>query len=88
MFRYNEIDKSAYNSGTKLDQSSGKTDKNPLYAFSLAQLSLGGLNKSKFALVSTRNETVLNKHYQALVNEDLAEYAADLQAQIFGDVCF
>ena len=86
VFRYNEIDKSAYNSGTKLDQSSGKTDKNPLYAFSLAQLSLGGLNKSKFALVSTRNETVLNKHYQALVNEDLAEYAADLQAQIFGDV--
>ena len=86
VLRFNKIDKNAYEKGSQLDQSSNNGDKLPLYVFALAQLSLGGLNKSKYAVVSTRNQGLLRKHFQALVNEDLAEFAVDLNAQIFDSV--
>ena len=83
VFRYNKVDQEVYSKGNQLDQSANSEDKLPMYAFALAQLSLGGLNKSKYAVVSTRNQGLLNNHFQALVNEDLAEFAADLNEQIF-----
>ena len=83
IYRYKQINKSGYMRGTQIDTATDAADKVPIYAFSLAQLALGGLNQSKFALVSTRNQTVLNDHFQALVNEDLAAYSEALKTEIF-----
>ncbi len=83
VLRFSEIDKSAYNRGTQLDQSSDVAEHLPIYAYSMASLSEGALNDAKYALISTRNESLINEHYRALVNEDLALMAAGLNKYIF-----
>lgn len=54
-----------------------------LLAFAKAQLSEGALNKAKYAVVSSRNQTLLSKHSRALVSADLAAFAEDLDAALF-----
>ena len=48
-------------------------------------LTLGKLNVSKYAMIATRDQDLISNHYQALVNEDLAEMATAIEDIIFSN---
>jgi hypothetical protein len=56
-----------------------------LYAFARAQLADGRINLAKYALVSTRNRTLLERHARALTMEQRAAMALDLDAMVYDD---
>jgi len=57
----------------------------PLMAFAYAQLCQGKLNTAKYALISSRDLTLLEKHIYALTNPELRQFALDLQKAVLTD---
>jgi len=55
----------------------------PVLAFAKAMISEGNINQAKYALVSTRNQTLLGKHAKALVNNAIAAMSADVEDSLF-----
>ena len=55
----------------------------PVYAFARAQLAEGHLNTAKYALVSTLDATLTDRHARALTNPQLAALAHDLDEADF-----
>ena len=53
------------------------------FAVIQAILAEGNLNKAKYALISSLNETLSNKHIRALTNPQLAEFSTDISEAIF-----
>jgi hypothetical protein len=54
-----------------------------VFAFARAQLAEGNLNTAKYALVSTLDTTLAERHLRALTNPQLAELAHDLETAVF-----
>jgi Mg-chelatase subunit ChlD len=54
-----------------------------VFAFARAQLAEGNLNTAKYALVSTVDATLAERHLRALTNPQLADLAHDLETAIF-----
>lgn len=54
-----------------------------LYALARYFLSVGEINLAKYAVVATRDKNMLSQHYRALVAADLADFASDLEKQVF-----
>jgi hypothetical protein len=77
IYRYREVTEAEYD-GSSLPERS-----DPIYAYAKAMIAEGRLNDAKFALVSTRNSTLLEKHGKALVPSDVAEFSADLETAVF-----
>jgi hypothetical protein len=55
----------------------------PVFAFARAQLAEGNLNTAKYALASTFDATLTERHARALTNPEVAELAHDLDAVLF-----
>jgi Mg-chelatase subunit ChlD len=55
----------------------------PLIAFARSQLSEGNLNTAKYALASTYDATLLERHGKALTNLQVAALAQDLETVLF-----
>ena len=55
----------------------------PVVAFARAQLAEGNLNTAKYALASTFDKTMLDKHGRALTNNQVAALAQDLDRLLF-----
>ena len=77
VLKFKKVSEEVYNS-----LSDEQISKEGLYAFSKAQLAEGNLNLAKYALVSTRDQTMLEKHYRALTNAQLADFSEDLGSAI------
>ena len=58
----------------------------PVYAFAKAQIAEGNLNMAKYAITSTRNQTLLGQHARALVNNEIAAMSADVETTLFDGV--
>lgn len=82
LYRYREVDAATYEA-SKAPICGEGGDPVPLFAFARAQLAEGNINPAKYALVATRDETLLGTHYRALTNEALALMAVDLDAAIY-----
>jgi hypothetical protein len=54
-----------------------------VFAFARAQLAEGNLNTAKYALVSTLDVTLAERHLRALTNPQLADLAHDLETAVF-----
>ena len=54
-----------------------------VYAFAIANLSEGNLNRSKYAMASTYNGLVAKRHARALTNNQLAAMSTELKTVLF-----
>lgn len=54
-----------------------------VYAFAKANLAEGNLNTSKYAIASTFDVTLTEKHAKALTNQDIANFAQDIDIALF-----
>ena len=63
---------------------SGIQSGDAVYAFAAANLADGRINTAKYALVSTFNKALAEKHAKALTNAQLAAMTEDVQAVVFG----
>jgi hypothetical protein len=58
----------------------------PVYVFARTLLGQQRLNDAKFALMATRDEALVKRHYKALTAEALAVLAEDIEARIGGNM--
>jgi len=82
IYRYREVDEVTYN-GSSLPECGNGAALTPVYAFARAQLSEGRLNTAKYALVSTRDQVLLDSHSRALTNSQIAAFSAGLEETLF-----
>ena len=85
VYQYHEVTEAEYNASTLCECGEG-APVIPVFAFARCQLAEGNLNVAKYALVGSRNKTLLDTHAKALTNEQLANFAADLDEAMFTDV--
>lgn len=77
VYRYRKVSEADFNaSPAPLDEST------PVLAFARTQVALGNLNTAKFALCTTRNKALLG-HFRALVGNEIAAMAADVETVLF-----
>jgi hypothetical protein len=78
VYRFRNVSKAVF------DKASGKgAEHGAIYAFARAKLAEGKLNDAKYALASTCNATLLERHAKALTNEQLTAFALDLEEAMF-----
>lgn len=58
----------------------------PVLAFALGKLAGGDVNGAKYALMASRNLTLLGNHARALTNGALSEMATDMRKVLFGHI--
>ena len=78
-YKYQKITKSEYE---QLDVPTAQTDES-VFAFAKANLADGNLNTAKYALASTFDATLTEKHAKALTNSQIADFTEDLEKAIF-----
>lgn len=80
IYKYKQITQDAYSQLT--DIAIAQNDPS-VYLFAKANLADGNLNTAKYALASTFNATLTERHSKALTNEDIASFSQDLEIAIF-----
>jgi Mg-chelatase subunit ChlD len=80
VYRYRRVSPEQYDAAG--DRPAAQTGE-PVYAFARAQLAEGRLNTAKYALASTLDATLTDRHARALTNPQLAALAHDLDEAIF-----
>lgn len=78
-YKYQKITPEEY---AKLDVPVAQTD-DSVFAFAKANLADGNLNTAKYALASTFDATLTEKHAKALTNAQIADLTEDLEQAIF-----
>ncbi|MEG3990357.1 VWA domain-containing protein [Microcoleus sp. S28C3] len=78
-YKYQKVAKDEYE---KLDVPVAQTDES-VFAFAKANLADGNLNRAKYALASTFDATLTEKHAKALTNAQIAEFTEDLEQAVF-----
>ena len=79
VYKYKQITALAYE---QLNVATAQNDES-VYAFAMAHLAEGHLNTAKFAIASTFNATLTEKHFRALTNEQIADFAQDIDIALF-----
>lgn len=82
LYHYHEVTEAEYNASSAPICGSD-TDILPVLAFARTNLSEGNLNRAKYALTATRDATLLGRHARAMVNEEIAKFATDLDLAMF-----
>ncbi|MCC3418086.1 MAG: VWA domain-containing protein [Microcoleus sp. PH2017_01_SCD_O_A] len=78
-YKYQQVTKDEYD---KLEVPVAQTDES-VFAFAKANLADGNLNTAKYALASTFDATLTEKHAKALTNAQIAEFTEDLEQAVF-----
>lgn len=79
IYKYKQITKEAYD---QLDVPVAQNDES-VYAFAKANLAQGNLNTAKYAVASTFDATLTERHAKALTNEQVADFAQDIDIALF-----
>ena len=82
IYVYHEVTEAVYNAASGAECGDGAS-LDAVYAYSRAMLAEGYVNRAKYALVSTRNVDLLEKHAKALTNEQIAAMATDLDEALY-----
>jgi hypothetical protein len=80
VYKYRKVSKSEYDKLRGVPQAQTSE---PVLAFARANLAEGNLNTAKYALASTFDKTLTEKHARALTNLEVAEMAQDIDAVLF-----
>jgi Mg-chelatase subunit ChlD len=80
IYRYKKITEKEYKALKDVPQ---RQTGEAVAAFARAQLAEGGLNTAKYALASTFDATLLDRHGRALTNTQVAALAQDLETILF-----
>lgn len=80
IYKYQQIDKNAFE---KLSEVTIAQNHESVYVFARANLSEGNLNTAKYAIASTFNLTLLERHAKALTHEDLIDFAQGIDIVLF-----
>jgi hypothetical protein len=83
LYRYYEINEAQYDK-LSCPETLGSPSGGAIFAYARTQISEGHLNAAKYALVASKRDTLLNKHFRALVSSDVAAFAADTEDYLFG----
>lgn len=78
-YKYQKLTQEEYN---KLDIPVAQTD-DSVFAFAKANLANGNLNTAKYAVASTFDATLTERHAKALTNAAIADFTEDLEQAIF-----
>ncbi|WP_017316797.1 vWA domain-containing protein [Mastigocladopsis repens] len=79
IYKYKQITKKAYE---QLDVPVAQNHES-VYAFAKANLVEGNLNTAKYAIASTFDATLTERHAKALTNEQVADFAQDIDIALF-----
>jgi Mg-chelatase subunit ChlD len=79
IYKYKQITKEAYE---QLNVPVAQNDQS-VYAFAKANLVEGNLNTAKYAIASTFDATLTERHAKALTNEQVADFAQDIDIALF-----
>jgi len=85
VYRYREISEMEFKTRSE-PECHRDGDIKPVLAFARAQLAEGNVNRAKYALVSTQNMTLLDRHAKALISTDIAAFSGDLDKALFDEV--
>ncbi|OCQ95596.1 hypothetical protein BCD67_10250 [Oscillatoriales cyanobacterium USR001] len=78
-YKYQKLSQEEYD---KLDIPVAQTD-DSVFAFAKANLANGNLNTAKYAVASTFDATLTERHAKALTNSAIADFTEDLEQAIF-----
>lgn len=79
IYKYKQISKEAYE---QLNVPVAQNHES-LYAFAAANLAEGNLNTAKYAIASTFDATLTERHFKALTNAQVADFAQDINIALF-----
>jgi hypothetical protein len=79
VYRYRRVEEAEYLASSAPVCGDKGASVAPILAFAKAQLSEGYVNRAKYALVATRDETMLLAHARALVGTEIAAMSADVE---------
>ena len=79
-YKYRQISQQEYEQLT--DVAEKQTDES-VFAFIKANLAEGKINTAKYALLSTLDDTLTQKHARALTNPEIAVFTQDIESVIF-----
>ncbi len=80
IYKYRKVSAAEY---AKMKTAEVLQTSEPMMAFARAQLSEGNLNTAKYAVASTFDKTLLDRHGRALTNNQVAALAQDLDRVLF-----
>jgi len=87
VYRYFEIDEAGYGK-LSVPETLGTASVGAIAALARASLSEGRLNAAKYALVATKNASLIGTHARALVSSDVAKFASALEEQLFSEAAY
>jgi hypothetical protein len=80
IYKYKQITKEVYK---QLQDVPVMQNHESVYAFAKANLAQGNLNTAKYAIASTFNATLTERHAKALTNQEIANFAQDIDIALF-----
>lgn len=80
IYKYQQVTKDRYE---QLQNIPVTQNHQSVYAFAKANLAEGNLNTAKYALASTFNATLTERHAKALTNRDVSNFAQDIDIILF-----
>ncbi|MCV3215716.1 VWA domain-containing protein [Plectonema radiosum NIES-515] len=80
IYKYKQISQDAYEQ--LKDVAIAQNDES-VYVFAKANLAEGNLNTAKYAIASTFNATLTERHAKALTNQEIANFAQDIEIALF-----
>jgi Mg-chelatase subunit ChlD len=80
IYKYKQISQDAYEQ--LKDVPIAQNDES-VYVFAKANLAEGNLNTAKYAIASTFNATLTERHAKALTNQEIANFAQDIEIALF-----
>lgn len=83
VYRYREVSESDYKAAADPVCGDGMAGLDPILAYCRIQMALGNLNAAKYAMISTRVTNLINGNARALVANEVAAMAADVEKHLF-----
>jgi Mg-chelatase subunit ChlD len=80
IYKYKQITKEVYE---QLQNVPVMQNHESVYAFAKANLAEGNLNTAKYAIASTFNATLTERHAKALTNQEIGNFAQDMDIALF-----
>lgn len=80
VYKYRQVSAEAYQNSQNIPI---QQTHESVFAFAKANLAQGNLNLAKYALFSSLDDTLIQKHYQALTNAQIMNFSQDIEAVIF-----
>lgn len=86
VYRFRKVEEAVFNASNAPVCGDAGADLTPVLAFAKAKLAEGYVNEAKYALVATRDQTLLERHARALVNNEIAAMSGDIEQAVVNGI--